>query len=132
MIDWSHYPNFTEDEFRCRCGCGRADMDPRFMKKLQDARTELGFAFPVSSGFRCPDYNERISTTGRSGPHTTGHAVDIAVSGNRARRIIGTSDLLGFTGLGAKQHGPYDKRFVHLDDLQPHQHMPRPHTWTYP
>ena len=23
-INWDAYPNFTEDEFRCKCGCGRA------------------------------------------------------------------------------------------------------------
>jgi len=129
-LDWTRWTNFTETEFACRC-CGKADMDPEFLDRLQTIRAELGFPFTISSGYRCPDYNASISTTGLTGPHTTGHAADIAASGNPARRIIGNSDRFGFTGLGAKQHGPYEKRFVHLDDLTPEQHMPRPHTWTY-
>ena len=130
-MNWNDYPNFSEDEFRCRC-CGKANMDPILMDRLQAMRTELGFPFRISSGFRCPDYNAKISTTGRRGPHTTGHAADIQISGNHARLIAGTSDRFGFTGLGMKQHGPYEKRFIHLDDLSPVQHKPRPHTWTYP
>ena len=45
MIDWNDYPNFTEKEFLCQCGCGRADMDQDFMDRLAGhALGSVGFA----------------------------------------------------------------------------------------
>ena len=37
-MDWSVYRNFRKDEFTCKCGCGRADMQPSFMGRLQALR----------------------------------------------------------------------------------------------
>ena len=31
MLDWSLYPNFTEAEMACKCGCGATDMNPIFI-----------------------------------------------------------------------------------------------------
>jgi uncharacterized protein YcbK (DUF882 family) len=73
---------FKKSEFTCKCGCGRTFMEPDFLKKLDDLRSRVDFPFFVTSGFRCPSYNERISSTGRTGPHTTGRAVDLQLYGN--------------------------------------------------
>lgn len=127
MINWDDYPNFSEGEFRCAC-CGRADMKPEFMQALQDMRHSAGFPFRVNSGFRCPDYNEKISTTGRNGPHTTGQAVDIGCSGFQAYEIQRLAHLYGMTGIGVSQRGPHMGRFLHLDNLEI---SPRPNIWSY-
>jgi uncharacterized protein YcbK (DUF882 family) len=101
------------------------------MRKLVDMRAELGFPFVLTSGYRCPQYNNRIAKTGLNGPHTTGQAVDIAVYGERALKVISNAWRYGFTGVGIDQSGPRDKRVIHLDDLMPPNHSPRPWVWSY-
>ena len=125
-LDWTRYPNFTEAEMRCKCGCGRADMDEGFMDRLQAMRTEAGIPFQVNSGYRCPDYNDRISTTGRNGPHTTGHAVDLGVARREAFIVAKLAFKHEMTGLGFDQKG--GGRFLHIDDLTT---PPRPNIWSY-
>lgn len=131
MLNWASYPNFTENEFRCPCGCGRADMQANFMSRLQDLRDDMGFPFVVSSGFRCPDHNASVSTTGRSGPHTTGMAADILISGAKAHQLLNGSRTHWFTGIGISQKGPMEKRFIHLDTLPAAPGQPRPTIWSY-
>jgi hypothetical protein len=70
-----------------------------------------------------------LSTTGAEGPHTTGRAVDIQLSGPGVYWIIEKALRRGFTGIGLKQNGTLKKRFLHLDDLG--AGFPRPRIWTY-
>ena len=128
-MDWIRLPSFVPMEFTCRCGCGRNEMDADFMDALQRMRSALGFSFPINSGYRCPDYNQQVSSTGPAGPHTTGRAADVRVLGARAFDIIHHASLFGFTGIGVKQHGSHASRFVHLDTLTA---GPRPWVWSYP
>lgn len=131
-IDWSVYPNFTEEEFRCKCGeCGEASMDPLFMTKLQNIRNFVGFPITISSGYRCPEYNDAISSSGRAGPHTSGKASDLQVSGGEALQVIMAALTEGLTGIGLNQRGPHLKRFLHLDLLEGSPQRPRPWVWTY-
>lgn len=106
-------------------------MDDDFMRDLDDLRGYLGIPLSVSSGYRCPDYNDRISSTGRAGPHTTGKAVDMPIIGEKALRLIVAARQRGFHGIGVKQHGPHEKRFIHIDKI-PDTMGPRPWLWTYP
>lgn len=126
--NWSDYPNFSRGEFVCKCGCDRADMQPEFMKKLQHLRTLHERPLRVTSGFRCPEYNQRVSTTGPNGPHTTGLAADISVAGAEAHSLLSLC-MVKFTGVGVKQHGPHAGRFIHLDIIAPG--ATRPWLWTY-
>jgi len=82
----------------------------------------------ISSGYRCPAYNDAQSTTGRNGPHTVG-AVDVLISGSDAWDLIRAAMDLGWYGLGVRQHGDIGERFVHLDRLES---GPRPWIWSYP
>ena len=129
---WDELKYFKKTEFDCKCGCGKNDMDEGFLKKLDNMRHVLGFPLVVTSGYRCPDYNERVSTTGRNGPHTTGKAVDLSVFGYRAwvvlRYALGAN---AYPGVGLKQHGAHSSRFIHLDDLEQADNRYRPTTWTY-
>ena len=117
-------PNFSNAELTCKCGCG---MLPRkdFMAKVQKLRDELGFTLPVTSAARCPLHNAAVSATGRTGPHTTGRAIDIGVRGDRAVMLIKAALNAGFTGIGISQKGA--SRFIHLDDLA----EGRPNVWSY-
>lgn len=106
-------------------------MSLSFILTLDDLRTRLGFPLHISSGYRCPWHNDQVSTTGFNGPHTTGRAADVLISGEGAFRLVTQSSLGGwFTGIGINQKGPHDKRFIHLDDLTAPDH-PRPRVWSY-
>jgi len=121
-------PHFSLRELQCRC-CGRMGIDQDFLNRLEDLRTAYGKPMIINSGYRCPDYNDRISSTGRTGPHTVG-AVDVRISGAEAHRLLHLAMIVGFTGIGIKQHGPMAGRFIHLDNLTTHD-KPRPRVWTY-
>jgi len=129
-FDWNDYPNFTEAEFVCKCGCGRADMDQDFMGRLQAMRSSVSFPFVITSGFRCPDHNDKVSGSGRTGAHTTGKAADIQVWGESAHNVLKQAMTL-FTGVGVAQKGASHSRFIHVDSISPGQEKPRPTVWSY-
>jgi uncharacterized protein YcbK (DUF882 family) len=123
-MSWKH---FKHHEFSCK-HCGENKMEDSFVDKLDALREECGFPLRLTSAYRCPEHNMRVSTTGPDGPHTTGRAVDIAVRGPQAYRVVALAAKHGFTGIGVHQKGAV--RFIHLDDLFPPLH-PRPNVWSY-
>lgn len=125
-MTWRH---FSADEFACRCGCGKNLIDHAFVTELDDLRHRLGFALPISSGYRCPGHNAKVSSTGRTGPHTTGRAADISVSHGRAYEVLQVAMMMRFTGIGINQKG--SGRFIHLDSLPNAAGQPRPAIWSY-
>lgn len=116
-MNWSRWPNFTEAEFACSCGCSHADMEPRFLDALQMLRTSYGYPMVVTSGFRCPKHNTTIGGHPRSA-HMRGLAGDFQVYGERLRALL---LLIGstFHGLGIAQKAELSARFVHLDMADP-------------
>jgi len=120
--------HFSRAELQCHCGCGQCRMDTIFMTRLEQLRVAFGKPMRLSSAYRCPDYNERISKTGRTGPHTTGRAVDVLVSGEDAYRLVQLALEHGFTGIGISQKGAHENRFIHLDDMEG---KTRPWVWSY-
>jgi len=133
MTFWDDVKFFTPDEFACKCGCGTNKMKQSFVLSLDDLRGFCGFPLVVTSGYRCPDYNNSISSTGYEGPHTTGMAVDFGVYGEQAFILLSHARRIGITGIGVSQASslPYSKRFVHLDALSANDNRPRPWIWTY-
>jgi uncharacterized protein YcbK (DUF882 family) len=121
------WPHFSRAELACK-HCGLVQVEPVFLDRLEELRRTIGVPLVVTSGTRCPEYNARVSTTGLAGPHTSGRAVDLAVQGETAWRVLAAALELGFTGIGVKQHGPAAARFLHLDDLG----RGRPRVWSYP
>lgn len=119
---------FSADEFACR-HCNVNLIDHAFVTELDDLRHHLGFALPISSGYRCPEHNAKVSSTGRTGPHTTGRAADIAVSHGRAYEVLQAAMMMRFTGIGINQKG--SSRFIHLDNLPNANGQPRPTIWSY-
>jgi len=124
------WPNFSPAELACK-GSGRLVIAPAFMDRLQRLRDAFGEPLRVSSGYRSPAYNARVSSTGADGPHTSGRAVDIAIAGADAFWLLGLALEHGFTGIGVRQSGPWDGRFLHLDDLEEAPGRPRPRLWSY-
>jgi zinc D-Ala-D-Ala carboxypeptidase len=71
--DWKEeWKNFSLDEFKCSC-CGLVDIHSDLLDLLQKARNTLG-PLQINSAYRCPEHNNSVSSTGLSGPHTTGKA----------------------------------------------------------
>lgn len=119
---------FQLKEFSCK-HCGENLIDDAFVTELEDLRHHLGFPLIITSGYRCPDHNARVSSTGRTGPHTTGRAADIAVSNSRAHAVLQAAMMMKFTGIGINQKG--GSRFIHLDNLPDAPGQPRPTVWSY-
>ena len=117
--------NFSVHEMACKCGCGNHEMDSEFMRMLQTLRDEMQGPLKVTSGFRCVNHNQMVSTTGINGPHTQARAADILISGERAMRLFEKARQIGFSGIGLSQRGDHASRFVHLDT------KPRKALWSY-
>ena len=128
-MSWQYFNYETDKMLACSC-CGVQGMDEQFMSILDTLRHDLGFPFIITSGYRCPNHNSVVSSTGATGPHTTGKAIDIGVYGDDAYKLVTAAQDYGITGIGIKQNGSYQSRFIHLDILsRPEQ--PRPWIWSY-
>ena len=108
-------------------------MDEAFVFALDDLRALTGFPLAVSSGYRCPTHNDNVSSTGRTGPHTTGCAADFLVYGAQAAALLSRLPEVGITGTGLSQASStlHKDRFVHVDTLDEAPGRPRPWVWTY-
>ncbi len=128
-------PHFNEDELRCTCGCEQMKFSDDAIEKLEKLRAALNAPIHITSGYRCPEHNASVSSTGRTGPHTIttddNLTVDIGVSGVKAFNILRLAPELGFTGVGIKQNGTHSGRFIHLDRIVPGGRAPRPWVWSY-
>jgi zinc D-Ala-D-Ala carboxypeptidase len=111
MIDWSRYPNFQASEFNCS-HCGKNEMRPEFLDRLQGLRSAYNKSMRISSGYRCPQHPIEAKKP-EPGPHATGLACDVAVEGVDAHRLLGLALHMGFKGIGVQQKG--QGRFLHLD-----------------
>lgn len=99
------------------------------MEKLEKLRVKVDFPMVLTSAYRCPEHNANVSTTGRTGAHTQGKAVDVKVSEDRAFTLLKHALALGFHGIGISQKGEYATRFIHLDIADLGERRPR--VWTY-
>ena len=52
--------NFTEDELKCRCGCGRLNYDNEFLIRVQAYRYMLKRPMTVTSPCRCIKHNANV------------------------------------------------------------------------
>ena len=118
---------FTEDELRCQ-HTGIYKTDPDFLRKLNAIRHECGFPFVITSGYRHESHPIEARKE-RPGSHSTGRAVDIAVYGKQAFKVIEVALKHGMTGIGVNQKGT--GRFIHLDDIDGGLHIIRPTIWSY-
>jgi len=125
LATWKH---FKLEDFACPC-CGANEINYDFVTRLDMLRDLCNFPLIVTSGYRCPAHNAKVSTTGEHGPHTTGRAADLSVRGAQALYLVGQAFALNFRGVGVSQRG--DARFIHVDDLPNADGQPRPMIWSY-
>lgn len=112
---------FSEEEFKCK-HCGATGMNQDFLNKLNKLREVYGKPMRISSGYRCSEHPaERSKVT--TGMHTTGKAVDIAVEGAEAQKLLMLAIQQGFNGTGVQQKGT--GRFIHIDTRD------KPTMWSY-
>lgn len=118
---------FTEDELRCKCGCGVYKFDEGALRALNAIREECGFPFFITSGYRCPNHPLERGKS-KAGAHQEGTAVDINVVGEQAFEVIDTALAMGCKRIGIMQKGDYKNRFIHLDWSKT---LPSPAVWSY-
>ncbi len=101
---------FTKDEFACKCGCGKKDMDAEHMRMLIKAREVARVPFVINSGCRCEKHNAAVGSTSRN--HIEGKASDIACTDGWTRLVIIKALLYaGFKRIGIS------KTFIHADNM---------------
>ncbi len=124
---------FKYSEFDCKdpdisgVGTGEKFMVMDFLERIDELRHRCGFPFVITSGYRTPEYNMKVSNSGAKGPHTTGKAADIEAKIGREKYIILKHAMtLGFTGIGIA------RTYIHLDTLGgAESSQSRPWVWTY-
>ena len=121
--------NFSESELACSC-CGKNEMTQETVDALQALRESIGKPLKLSSAYRCPKHNSKVSSTGKSGPHTTGKAIDIVCSGKEALELLSFAMIRSkvWKGIGISQKGKHESRFIHLDTIEADN---RPWIWSY-
>ena len=115
----------TDKMLACSCGCGTKGMEPAFLMTLDQIRKAIGEPLTVTSGYRCPAHNTSVSSTGATGPHTTGKAMDIKADSRMRFLLIQAALKQGITRIGVA------KTFIHLDDLGELDGFPSPRVWSY-
>ena len=121
--------NFSNKELSCSC-CGENKMNKETLIALQRLRDAIGKPISLSSAYRCPTHNDKISSTGKEGPHTTGKAIDILCSGKFAHELLSFAMIRSNTwkGIGISQKGKHSSRFIHLDTIESDN---SPWVWSY-
>jgi len=100
---------FSEKEFACKC-CGKININPLLIEKLDKLRSIYGNPIYVSCGYRCPDHNREVGGVENS-QHTLGNAADIYVDGNYEEFFRLVLDSCLFNGVGYYPN----ELFVHVD-----------------
>ena len=103
--------------------------DEAALAKFNAIREECGFPLPVTSAYRCVEHpiEARKIEQGRPrGAHTYGKALDLAVTGERALKLIEVSLRHGAKRIGVNQKG--NGRFIHVDFCD---ELPNPALWSY-
>lgn len=125
MPEWAY---FDEDELRCKCGCGRCEMDDEavgvFDLLRYQATQEWGSDLPfiVTSGFRCPTHDASPEVNGQ-GLHPQGKCIDILVLDAEKRAVILGVAFAHPRILGIGVSG----NFLHLDTVLRDKRL----SWTY-
>ena len=108
--------HFTVSETMCKCGCEESHVAQILLDRMEALRVKLGKPILISSGFRCPTWNERVGGAPLSG-HISGEAFDYYCPRLQLSQLWLFTERLdeGFDGLGSY---PESKPpFLHLDCL---------------
>lgn len=113
------YKYFQIEDFDCQ-ETGENEIDPEFVRKLDELREACGFPFVITSGYRSPQHSAEAKKS-KAGTHSQGIAADIKVNGGQQRhKIIKAAMIMGFNGIGVA------KSFIHVDTRES-----SPVVWSY-
>lgn len=87
----THYSaNFTKGELRCKCGCTPPNEIEvalcRLAASLEKLRASVGGPLQVTSGYRCPSWNEKCGGA-KTSQHMQGIAADVWARGKTPGQI---------------------------------------------
>ena len=104
--------HFKVKEFACNDGADAVLVAPRLVMVLETIRTHFGTAVTIHSGYRTPQYNEKVNGVAHS-QHCYGMAADISVKGQTPAAVAAYARQLmpdwGGVGIYSK------KGFTHID-----------------
>jgi len=127
MWTW-RFPNFTRDEFACKCGCGFDEIDPLLVSTLQRLRDEVQRPVVVNSGCRCKSHNAAVNGS-KTSQHLKGKAADIRIDGLTSQQIV---DILRRLYLDGEIYVGYvyaiNGNSIHVDVRAPQSQVVR--RWT--
>ena len=104
--------NFQVKEFACGDGSDAVLVAPRLVMVLQSIRDHFGAAVSINSGYRTPQYNEKVGGVAHS-QHCYGTAADITVNGVSVAKVAAYARKImpDWGGIGI-----YEKQgFTHID-----------------
>ena len=101
--------HFRLSEFTCPC-CKRVMLHPKLLAKLVELRNTLEKPVYITSGYRCPRYNQKIGGVVNS-YHCIGLAADIRVKDINLIELLEICENIDFNGIGFYEQ----KNFLHLD-----------------
>ena len=103
---------FTDEEIKCKCGCGLIMYVPYFFYKVNTLRDIVGQPLRVNSWCRCAIHNLSVGGSLTSS-HLKGLAVDLSIPTEYIKyRVLLAAGEVHFRGVGV------GKNFIHLDDDQ--------------
>ena len=113
--------NFKLKEFKCKCGCDMPlevyENIIKLASQLQFLRDYTGRPITVNSGYRCPEYNAKISGSSKKSQHMLGKAADITIQSLKPAEVFMIiEDLIDMGHMLQGGLGLYVKKaFTHYD-----------------
>lgn len=99
-MNWYTYKYFIQDEFNCKCGCGKNNMTKKQIDMLEAARGIARIPFHINSGARCNNHNIYVGGTEDS-EHLSGEGCDIKCASSPDRwKLINALIEAGFKRIG--------------------------------
>ena len=110
--------HFRRGEFKCKCGCGKDDIDAALVRLCETIRGAVGVPLIINSGCRCEAHNAKVGGV-KGSYHTQGKAADLSCSLG-ARKLYDTIQALYAAGkLEGLEYCIRYKTFVHIDIGKP-------------
>lgn len=113
---------FQDEEFVCKCGCGKVYVHPKLLNLLEKTREIYGKPIIIESGYRCFKHNAEVGGVPGSA-HLTGEAADLRCTFGPDRFAL----LNIFFALAVKRIG-IARNYIHVDVSET---LPQDQTWLY-